>query len=85
MFFNNKLKPCRLVLYYLDPIHLVQGPPVVLIIPGVPDVQAYLIQDPELVVRVIYWVFKTAVKVYVPCYLDFHNASFDGKPVKDLA
>ena len=66
-------------LAYLDAVHLVEGPAVLLVVFGVPEVPAKVVEDAKVVAREAVR-HEVVVEVAVPRDGQRHHASLDGHP-----
>ena len=65
---------------HLDAVHLVEGPPVLLVVFGVPEVPAEVVEDAEVVAREAVR-HEVVVQVAVPRDRQRHHAALDRHPV----
>ena len=66
-------------LTHLDAVHLVEGPPVLLVVLGVPEVPAEVVEDAEVVAREAVR-HEVVVEVAVPRDRQRDHAALDGHP-----
>ena len=66
-------------LAYLDAVHLVEGPAVLLVVFGVPEVPAEVVEDAKVVAREAVR-HEVVVEVAVPRDGQRHHAALDGHP-----
>lgn len=69
------------LLSYLDPVHLVERPPVLLVVLGVPEVPPEVVQDAEVVLGQAVR-HEVVVQVAVPGDGEGHHAALDGHPAE---
>ena len=69
--------PCTLT--HLDAVHLVEGPPVLLVVFSVPEVPAEVVEDAEVVAREAVR-HEVVVEVAVPRDRQRDHAALDGHP-----